>query len=93
MDKKIINWIASTQQSFLVINHITTHHIFNFSNTLSKLHDESYYRKHALPSAYLLVKNKIKKELEDCPKLSFTTDIWSNGIESFIRLFYFQFFT
>uniref|UniRef100_A0A915MF82 BED-type domain-containing protein n=1 Tax=Meloidogyne javanica TaxID=6303 RepID=A0A915MF82_MELJA len=65
MDKKVINWIASTQQSFL-------------------LHDESYYRKRALPSAYLLVKNKIKKEFEDCPKLSFTTDIWSNGIVFYV---------
>jgi hypothetical protein len=56
----------------------------------AQLLDESHYRKKSLPLAYSIVKEKVSKELEQSPAISFTSDAWSNGKDSFIRFFNFD---
>lgn len=86
LDKKIINWIACTHQSFNQLNHYTTKQLL--SNTTTPLLDESHYRKKVLPLAYELVKAKVQKELEEVSHISFTSDSWTNGMDAFLRFYF-----
>lgn len=44
------------------------------------------YRKKVLPETYKIVRTKISKDLEECAKLSFTTDSWSGPSDNFLSL-------
>uniref|UniRef100_A0A914I9C5 Transposase n=1 Tax=Globodera rostochiensis TaxID=31243 RepID=A0A914I9C5_GLORO len=85
-DKKVIHWIACTQASFSDINNPATNALFMDNNPLHKLHDESVYRTKILPIVYEMVKSRVQNELDECPKIAFTSDIWSDSSNAFISL-------
>lgn len=84
-DKIVINLIACTNLPFQHINHPTFKALFGLFGKRELLRDESHYRDTVLPRVYSIVRAQIRKELDECPTLSFTLDFGSFFSHSFMR--------
>ncbi|KAL3099906.1 hypothetical protein niasHS_001832 [Heterodera schachtii] len=82
MDKKVVNFLVSTNNSFNVVNHPT----FQSLVAPQQIKKEAHYRAEVLPEVYKQVKNKVRDELKECESISFTTDAWSGPTNNFLCL-------
>ncbi|KAL3110314.1 hypothetical protein niasHT_019871 [Heterodera trifolii] len=82
MDKKVVNFLVSTNSSFKVVDHPT----FQSLIAPQQIKKEAHYRAEVLPEVYKQVKNKVRDELKECESISFTTDAWSGPTNNFLCL-------
>uniref|UniRef100_A0A914HRX5 Uncharacterized protein n=1 Tax=Globodera rostochiensis TaxID=31243 RepID=A0A914HRX5_GLORO len=61
LDRKIVHFIACTNNSFHQINHTTFHTLFSVNHPLQTIKDQKHYREWALPRIYGLAQKKFKR--------------------------------
>ncbi|CAK5047267.1 unnamed protein product [Meloidogyne enterolobii] len=80
-DKKVINFIATTNSSFNIVNHSSFKSLVYPNEPKS----DTFYR-NQLSNVYTKVKSKIINELSSSSKISITCDAWSGPTDNFFCL-------